>query len=176
MEPIAISKYVEYQKSNGHPDLTVCASGFIVSTSHPFLGASPDGAVYDPSNSLQPFGFLEIKCPYSARDMSPLEACMNSGFCCRVDSTTECVRLKESHTYFSQVQGQMAIGCRPWCDFVLYTNKGISVEKISFNESFWNDKLLPRLISFYDNCVVPEIVSPVHALGLPVRDLSKSFS
>ena len=24
---------------------------------------------------------------------------------------------------------------------------------------------------FYDNCVAPEIVSPVHALGIPVRNL-----
>ena len=64
MEPLAISKYREYQQSNGHPDLTVCASGFIVNTAHPILGASPDGAVYDPSSTLQPYGFLEIKCPY----------------------------------------------------------------------------------------------------------------
>jgi hypothetical protein len=98
---------------------------------------------------------------------------MKSGFCCRVDSTTGHVVLKENHAYFSQVQGQMAIGCQPWCDFVVYTNEGINVERVSFNESFWNDKLLPKLIPFYNNCVVPEIVSPVHALGIPVRDLSK---
>ena len=24
---------------------------------------------------------------------------------------------------------------------------------------------------FYDNCLAPEIVSPVHALGLPIRNL-----
>ena len=38
------------------------------------------------------------------------------------------------------------------------------------------DKLegaLPKLVSFYNNCVVPEIVSPVHTLGIPIRDLSK---
>ena len=118
-------------------------------------------------------GFLEIKCPYTARDISPVETCMKSDFCCRVDSTIGHVMLKENHAYISQVQGQMAIGCRPWCDFVVYTNKGINVERVRFSESFWNDKLLPKLISFYDNCVVPEIVSPVHALGIPVRDLSK---
>ena len=44
--------------------------------------------------------------------------------------------LKENHAYFCQVQGKMAIGCRHWCDFVVYTNKGISVERVSFNESF----------------------------------------
>ena len=61
----------------------------------------------------------------------------------------------------------MAIGGRKLCDFVVYTSKGISIK---FDAFFWNDKLLPKL---YDNVVAPEIVSPVHALGLPMRDLSK---
>lgn len=74
-------------------------------------------------------------------------------------------------SYYAQVQGQMGVGGRPWCDFVVYTKKGISVERVPFNETYWNNKLLPKLIEFYDSCVLPEIVSPVHALGLPVRDL-----
>ena len=54
---------------------------------------------------------------------------------------------------------------------MVYTKKGISVERIPFNETYWNNKLLPNIVQFYDNCVLPEIVSPIHALGLPVRDL-----
>ena len=57
MESVALSKYVEYQQCNGHPDLAVCPSGFFVSKLHSFLGTSPDGAVYDPCNTLEPFGF-----------------------------------------------------------------------------------------------------------------------
>ena len=49
----------------------------------------------------------------------------------------------------------------------------VSVTRISFNEDYWNNSLLPKLTSFYDNCVAPEIVSPVHVLGIPMRDLSK---
>ena len=60
------SEYIAYQQSHGHPQLTVSPSGFLVSSDHPFLGASPDGAVYDPSSTQYPFGFLEIKCPYTA--------------------------------------------------------------------------------------------------------------
>ena len=67
----------------------------------------------------------------------------------------------------------MAIGGRPWRDFVVYTKKGISVQRIDFDERYWTDRLLPKLESFYDNCFAPELVSPVHALGLPLRDLSK---
>ena len=72
----------------------------------------------------------------------------------------------------------MAIGERPWCDLVVYTFKGISVERINFDNDFWMLKLLPKLWSFYDDshCVLPEIVSPVHYLGLPIRNLSKQQS
>ena len=65
----------------------------------------------------------------------------------------------------------MAITERSWCDFVIYTAKGISVERIPFDAEFWNNKLLPKLINFFDNCLAPEIVSPVNALGIPVRNL-----
>ena len=173
-EAVAVKEYVSHQHSYGHPDLTVSPSGFIVSCTHSFLGASPDGVVYDPSNMSQPFGFLEVKCPYSARNVTPVEACTLPGFCCETDMTTGLLTLKKGHPYYSQVQGQMAIGERPWCNFVVFTGKGLSVQRIEFDESFWKDRLLPKLVDFYNNCVVPEIVSPVHPLGLPIRDLSKT--
>ena len=66
----------------------------------------------------------------------------------------------------------MAVGERPWCDFVMYTPKGISVEQVKFDPQFW-DKLITKLTEFYDKCFAPEIVSPVHVIGLPVRDLRK---
>ena len=118
----------------------------------------------------QPFGFLEIKCPYSSRAQTPAEACNTPGFCCNFDASSGILLLKETHQYYAQEQGQVAISERPWCDFVIYINKGISV---AFNVDFWNKKLLPKLTSFYDNCIAPEIVSPLHPLGLPMRDLSK---
>ena len=128
--------------------------------------------MFDPINPEQPYGFLEVKCPYSHREKTPVEACATSGFCCVVDSTGQ-LRLRDNYKYYAQVQGQMAIGERPWCDFVVFTMKGLSVERISFNLDYWTNTLLPKLVSFYDNCVAPEIVSPIHSLGIPIRDLSK---
>ena len=165
-EQLALEKY---QNIHGHPDLTVSTSGFIIDTSHPFLGASPDGAAYNPVDLQKPFGFLEIECPYSVRNQTPVEACSSAGFYCTVDASG-CLHLK-GHSYNAQVQGQMGVGGKPWCDFVVYTKKGISVERIPFNETYWNNKLLPKLVEIYDSCVLPEIARPVHALGLPVRGL-----
>ena len=47
MESVALTKYVEYQQCNGHPNLAVCPSGFFVSTSHSIIGVCLDGAVHN---------------------------------------------------------------------------------------------------------------------------------
>ena len=171
-EPIAIAEYVDHQHIHGHRNLTVTSSGLVVSATHPFLAASPDGAVYDPSDAQQPLGFLEVKCPYSQRNFTPADACSSPGFCCSLDDSHK-LRLRQNHRYFAQVQGQMAVGQRAWCDFVIYTTKGLSVERIKFDREYWTNTLLPKLEAFYDNCIAPELVSPVYTLGLPLRDLSK---
>jgi hypothetical protein len=40
--------------------------GLFISEQHPFLAASPDGMIGD-------FGLIEIKCPYTARELTPEE-------------------------------------------------------------------------------------------------------
>ena len=102
-----------------------------------------------------------------------MQASVNKDFCSvllKKDNGEEQLTLRHNHPYYSQVQGQMAITGRSWCDFVIYTEKGLSIERISFNCDFWQMELLPKLTDFYDNCLAPEIVSPVHVLGIPVRN------
>lgn len=92
-EAKAIQEYIQHQQHNGHDGLTVCSVGFHVCRSHPFLGASPDGGVYDPSSD-QPYGFLEVKCPYSHRHDTPTEACADRGFYCILELTNNETALK----------------------------------------------------------------------------------
>ncbi len=174
-ESIAIEEYIKYKHEQGNDCITVDPSGFIVSEIHPFLGASPDGTVYDPTCTNNPFGSIEVKCPYSHRNRTPIEAGFSASFfsCVQSVGNLNVLRLRQNHIYYAQVQGQMAVGDRKWCDFVVFTSKGISIERINYDEDYWKDTLLPKLEHFYDNCLAPEIVSPIHALGLPLRDLSK---
>ncbi len=109
--------------------------------------------------------------------LDPLDAARESGFCCKVITNPDgrsSIELKDTHNYYAQVQGQMAITERKWCDFVIYTSKGISIERIRFNEEFWKNTFLPKLTSFYDNCLCPSIVSPVHLLGMKFHDFRLS--
>jgi hypothetical protein len=177
-ESKAIEAYIAFQHHQGK-HVTVGPVGFFVSASHPFLGATPDGMVHDHTNEVDEFGFIEVKCPYVQRDLTPLEASLTSGFCSRQVSNTcktACnypeLKLRQNHKYYAQVQGQMAVGGMKWCDFVIFTNKGINVERIVYNDDYWKP-LLAKLESFFDNCLGPEIVSPIHVLGYSIRDLSK---
>ena len=63
-----------------------------------WLGASPDGHVTDESAEL-PHGIVEIKCPYSKREMMPEEVCGDSLFRCEVVDADIC--LKPTHICIS---------------------------------------------------------------------------
>ena len=167
-ESRAQQEYIQHQLTCGKDRLVVAPTGFFISKSHPFLSASPDSAVYDPSSPNQPFSFLEIKCPFKHKNVTPREACLDPTFCCIYSNT---VQLKQTHPYFAQVQGQLPVRNRPWCDFVIYTSKGITVHRVEFDD-YWNLTLLPKLTTFYNNRFASEIVSPVHVLGIPIRNLS----
>ena len=119
-------------------NLTVGPRELFICNDHPFLEATPDGIVYDPSNTSHPFGFLEGKCPYFHRDCSPVEACAIHGFCCQLQTLpdgSKQVMLQRNHPYFAQVQGRVVVEGRTWCDFVIFT-KSIRIERISFDEDY----------------------------------------
>ena len=69
----AMDAYKLNMQEVGHSGLEIRQSGLVINTECAFLGASPDGIVYDPV-SEDPNGLLEIKCPYTYRDVNPQEA------------------------------------------------------------------------------------------------------
>ena len=121
-EQIALQKYQDEQRAKGHTDLYSCPYGFVISEEYPFLSASPDAAVYDPS-AQEVFGLAEVKCPYSARHLTSIKGLPKAQRFCTV--TNDQLHLKTSHPYYAQVQGQMGVTNRKWCDFVVFTEKGI---------------------------------------------------
>ena len=46
-------------------------------------------------------------------------------------------KLERNHKYYAQVQGLMGVTGAQWCDFVVYTSEGMSIERIPFDERFW---------------------------------------
>ena len=140
-----------------HPNISVKESGLIVNKDYPHLKTSPDGIVecmccHCGKNK----GLLEIKCPYKYRNETPLKAAENSDFCCVLANGK--LKLKTSHNYFYQVQGQMAIAGMSWCDFYVWTLKGTSIERIYFDKDFW-ESVVEKLNVFYFDNIIPELFS-----------------
>lgn len=117
-------------------DVKVKESGIFVSRTQPFLGASPDGVVDDKT-------LCEVKCPYSAKnkDISPITV----PYLTLVDNK---LRLKTSHQYFFQIQGQPFCSQREYCDFIVYTIKDIAYIRIQRDNDFISD-MLEKLETFY---------------------------
>ena len=69
-----------------------------ISPEHLFLGASPDAAIYDPTEK-EPYGFAEIKCPYKHRSSSLSMACKDTKFCSRL-SYLEKINIIKGHIYY----------------------------------------------------------------------------
>ena len=78
---------------------------------------------------------FQQKTQFQCSNVSPLEACANETF--YAENVNEKPRLKRGHQYYFQIQGQLGITGASWCDFVIYTNKGMSIERITSDPQFW---------------------------------------
>lgn len=135
----------EYKKRKGQ-SLKVRESGLFISPQG-FLASTPDGIICDENDS--PLGILEIKCPYTQRNLKVIDACKKTSFFCEMDEKDRSIHLKKTHNYYYQVQGQMAVAGLQWCDFVVWTLDDIFVERINFDEAFWKNQCYSKLHSFY---------------------------
>ena len=154
-ESIARTLYAhEMQKRN--TKFTVYEAGLVINPSLPYLGASPDGKVFDPTDK-EPFGLLEIKAPFAWRNSSFLEACQDSNFMCHVVDGKPQLKVNHKSGYYAQIQGQLALSGLPWCDFVVFLtgSRNIHAQRIYFDVLYWEQELLPKLHAFYFNHALP---------------------
>jgi len=162
--------YATYMTKQFGPSYTVRKTGIHISTTDPWLAASPDGVVEDPTQTEgRRCGLLEIKCPYSGRTMTPEIACQEvNQFCSSLMDGN--VTLKSTHNYYYQVQGQLQITQLPWCDFLIWTPHGTALQRIERDDKLWTT-IYPKLRSFYREYLLPELADPVFSSSQPIRRL-----
>ena len=117
MENVAMQKY------ETQTQIIVEKCGFIVNPKWAWQGCSPDGIV----NELKA---VEVKCPFSKKDMTIDEACMNKSFSLQMCDGTP--KLKQSNIYYLQCQGIMAITDIKNLNLIVYTEKSLHIETIKF--------------------------------------------
>ena len=114
MEQVSRREYKTYQERRGH-SITTFQTGLVISLNHPWLAASPDDRVFDPTATPQS-GLADYKNPYSVRDKTLEEAGKILSFC--LEKKENGYRLKRRHDYYYQVQCQLYCDDKSWCDFM----------------------------------------------------------
>jgi hypothetical protein len=153
-ESVARAKYLESFQGD-HVNADVKESGLLVCGEKPYLRASPDGIV---SCSCHGTRLLEIKCPYSARDLDIATAVSQK----KIDYLDQAddgsfMLSKQKRGYYTQVQMAMAVADLRECDFVVWTPRDILIINITFDELFWT-KTLETLECFFRDYLLKGII------------------
>jgi len=155
--------YLQSRSSNGET-IVFEPTGLYLLPEKSFLGASSDGKLLCTSVDTCCYGCLEIKCPYSIDgtvtvNLTPYEIADKFGnkFCLQNDGNG-ILHLPRNHPYFAQVQGEMAIMNVEWCDFAVFSNGQVVVDRILADYDYWLE-LSEAIDRFYVQHVVPEILS-----------------
>lgn len=144
-----------YQRniSQFHESLTVSDSGLHIDPRWPHLGASPDGIVDCKCCGM---GVCEIKCPYTFKDATISDAAGQKNCCLKKDENGD-IYIDKSHAYYYQVQAQIFICGVEYCDFVVWTQKDLFVQRILPDQEFW-ENVLCTASEFFNKCILLEIV------------------
>lgn len=141
MESEAASEYCQLKSVNYTP------CGLVIHPDAPWLGASPDGLIFDPATQ-PPFGLVEIKCPNVKSYVD----------CSYITMQYGTSALRESHAYYWQVQGQLLITGLQWCDFVICAQEDMLVQRIHVDHNI-TSVIREKVDQFYFHVFMPYYLS-----------------
>ncbi|XP_052263735.1 uncharacterized protein LOC127866911 [Dreissena polymorpha] len=146
LEPHAKKAYTQVMRKN-HKKFKSKNTGLLVSS------ANPASADLEIECQCCGKGLCEIKCPESIKDTAPSSS--NQAYLIEESGK---VQVSKNHAYFYQIQGQMAIHGRQYCDLFVYTYHGSVTVRVMFEKEFW-DVLEEKLSWFWLSHVLPALLN-----------------
>ncbi|XP_047188518.1 uncharacterized protein LOC118309784 [Scophthalmus maximus] len=119
MKTEALREYCRHLCLNWYP------CGLVVHPNAPWLGALPDGLVYDP-NENPTFGLVHVKC-------IEYRSFVDCSFLVCWDGI---LKLNTGHPYYWHIQGEMIVTGTSWCDLFVISTDDMLVQRI------YRDKIL----------------------------------
>ncbi|XP_028517658.1 uncharacterized protein LOC110248026 [Exaiptasia diaphana] len=134
----------------------------------PYLGASPDGIV---NCDCRGKGCCEIKCPFCFKNATTEQLAGEKSSCLTVIDVK--ISLDHKHAYYYQVQAQIFITETDYCDFVVWTEQDIHIERVFPDEAFW-DEAREKASKFFLVGILPELLGKWYSrparLNVPEMD------
>ena len=139
----------------------MCACGLFIHPAYPHLRALPDGIIT--CSCCSGIAVLEVKCPYSCRDKTFMEACNASNFYLKMRADGGFV-LNTTHSYYYQVQAQIKICKANFCDFVVWNENDLFI----MPEDDFIESAFTKAITFFKLGILPELLGNWYS-NVPVR-------
>ena len=169
-----INEYISLQKQKGK-DIQVVPSGLVVSATHGFLAASPDGIVTDPSE-IPSEGLVEVKLIFLDCNETLLDCAKRKHIVVLDKESPLGIAINKQHKYYYQVQQQMFTSNKEWTVFLIKgaselpdktfkLGNDILAVKVTFDAEFWSP-VLNKLDSFFAKYVTTELAYPRIKYGL----------
>ncbi|KAL4717055.1 hypothetical protein ACJJTC_016942 [Scirpophaga incertulas] len=146
-------------------NIQISPCGLYIDEEYHFLGATPDGLIDNDT-------IVELKCPLSAYEKDLKEVVKNKKFPFYKISDQGELMINKTHNWYYQVQGQLHITRKPKCLFAIWTgdHKQIKTEIILKDDEVWDNAMKQKLILFYTECMLPELVDPRIPRNMKIRD------
>lgn len=169
-EDIAVELFVNRILSEEtHSSFQAKEVGLVVSTSHPYLAASPDRLCNCLCCGNLP---LEVKCPYNAREMNVRQAAASDKtFPLQIDEEFGTLYLNEKHDYYYQTQLQMLATNSTKCFFVIYTKCDLEYVIVNLDIDLVQEiKVRGKL--YFMQFVLPELLAEMYTSSQSNKHLS----
>ena len=134
-----------------HTDFSISASDLVINPSYPYMAATPDGNM---RCKCCGHGVLEIKCPFSCKDKSFIEASAESRF--YLKHTNGKFTLNTTHAYYYQIQAQIRFCGAKYGDFVVWRQNELVVQRIYLDETFIGSII--KATEFLKLGILPELL------------------
>ena len=144
----------------------VTKTGLRICSKYPCLGASTDGIVHVNNDE----GLLEIKNLLQTNTILIKDAPKKiKNFC--LEEKDNKLMLKRNHEIFYQIQGQLNIFEKDWCDLVIRRMNpyDIFVERVYRDSLLWETEMVPKLTMFYEKFLLPELALPRYGTYTGIR-------
>ncbi|XP_070685635.1 uncharacterized protein [Pempheris klunzingeri] len=160
-EAMVVRQYQKLKSAALGCPVSVQDCGLFIDARRSWLAASPDGIVMD-RRTGQWLLCLEVKCPYKHRQRRVEDACRDDpAFCLdmedgdgRQPGEAPVYHLKKSHSYFTQIQCQLAVTGLQQADLVVFTLKETAIVPVTFDADLW-EETASKLEVFYRAAVLP---------------------
>ena len=89
---------------------------------------------------------MEIKCTFTHQHKYTKDIAREGNY--NVHLLNGEVKLNQNCSWYAQIQTQLFVTSKTWCDFVLFTHKDIAVDRIYFNQEYF-EKCLSKATEFF---------------------------